>query len=376
MNLKEIPLAEGDVPGFDINHPSGSGRTKLMPTWLDEGYDGVHFIGKGVGRTHLRAAGWDGATCVVGMHNGIVRFSDVTVHAGYSRAFLFGLENKNATPPKRKFHLMLDQIAGVVDPPTESGRTKWWLHHYNADVTIDGAEIDATLASEHAGYGHSCARLGHKLRHVKFVGSGAEQWKVRSPASECAWGGKNAWIDIEDCEFANWYQSWSDRGGCAVNAQGAGMNLRVSRSIFRGGRDLPGIPGHLRSRAIMVTSESASYNALTGAVGTGAGNGYVVIEKCAVSGGPGTENYSLLLRVGKVGGTQKAARGVLIDSCGMWGERMQFQYSDLPKGSLVVRNCNTQTIRDFCNMIGMDTRSEAAIITSSGIVPMSEGFKA
>lgn len=374
MKLKEIYLPEGDVPGFDVNYLPASGRGKLSQA--EPGYDGLHFIGKGPGRTHIRPAGWDGATCVVGAHNGTVRFSGVTIHAGYSRALLFGLENKTGKVLFPKFKLYLDDVRGVVNEPTASGRTKWWLHHYNADVLMKGCEIDATLAAEHAGYGHGCARHGHVLEHVRFIGSGAEQWKVRSPASECGWAGKNAWVRLSDCEFQSWYQSWSDRGGAAVVLQGSAMHLEVIRCTFRGGKELPGIPAHLRSRAIMVTSESGSYDTFTGKVGTGHGNGLVLVRNTAMSGGPGTENYSLLMRVGRVAGTQLAARAVLLSTCGLWGERMQFQFDCVPAGQLKVTRCNTENLRRYADGIGMDTRHEAAILTSSRIIPISEGFKA
>lgn len=374
MKLKEIPLPEGDVPGFDIAYPGSSGRTQMQPTWLDEGYDGVHFIGRGISRTHLRPAGWDRNTCVIGNHAGKVRFSDMSIHAGRARAFLFGLENRNAVRGSRKFHLHLDQVQGVVPDPDENGRTFWWLHHYDADVTMSGVEGDFSMLSEHFSYGHSKAWKGHTYKDLRVKGCGGEVIKVRSPASECAWGGANGWVRVYDSEIEDWYKPHSNRGGCAINMQGSGMGLDAQRNVFRPGPGVAGIPGHQRSRAIMVTSESGSYDAFTGAVGSGFGNSWIVIKQCAAFGWKGTENYSLLLRVGKVGGSQRAAKGVLIDGCGLWGDHMQLQFSDIPTNGLAVKGCNTPGIRNYCDAIGMDTRSEASILTSSRIIPVSEGL--
>lgn len=375
LRLKEILLPEGDVGSVTIAWPGTTGESIRLPE-PPAGFDGYRLIGKGVEKTQVRCTSWDGVTLKAGRHNGLVQLEGVTLVAGYSRAAFIGAPNKSLPlAPKFGFAFKGSRLF-IPEPAPGKGRTKWGFHTYNADMLIEDSELDATFASEHASYEHGHASKGSLWRRVTVRGSGAENDKVRSDATETLWAGPGVWIIREDVEYSNWYQEWSDRGGAASVRQGSGAHNRWSRCTFRCGKALGTIPGHLRSRTIMVTSESDSYDVSSGVVNKpgGFGNGQVIVEQCGASGGPGTENLSLLMRVGKVGGAMQAARSALVDSCGLWGERMQLQFDSVPSGGVLVRGCNTPGHKAYCDALGMDTRHEAVVATSQRVVPLSEGF--
>lgn len=377
MRLKEIRLPAGDVGSITVGWAGTTGEdVRLDPTtWLKEGYDGVRLIGAGVGRTQVRCTSWDGITLKVARHPGVVRLEGVTLVAGASRAALVGTPDKSL-PIARKFAFQFVGSSMFVPEPTGGGRPAWGFHLYQVDDMFEDCELDATHASEHAYYAHGNAKYGSLWRRVKVRGSGGENDKVRSDATETLWAGSKVWIIREDVEYSNWYQPWSNRGGAASVRQGTGANLRWTRCLFRCGKAVGDLEAHMRSKTIMVTSEDDSYDATTGAVDKvgGHGNGQVIVQRCGASGGPGTENLSLLLRVGRVAGLMQAAKSVLVDECGWWGERMQLQFDSIPNGKTVVRRSNTQPIKAYCEARGLDTRHEAGIPGPMRVVPVSEGI--
>jgi hypothetical protein len=373
--LFDVILPAGDVPGFDIDIPFGTGQRKFWSgDWLSKGYDGVRFIGAGVQHTHVYAAGHNGISILVDRHPGIVQLENLTLHAGYAKGVHFGIANRSVRPPPR-FKLRMVGCHGIVPPPAVGqGRTKWLLFGYNSDVELIDCELDATHASEHASYWHGFAKRGLLWERVKVIGSGAEGCKVRSDVAETAWVGKGVRVVVRNSEFKNWYQTWSDRGGAAIVMQGGAADIVVESCLFWGGGSLGSLPASSRSKCIMVSSEGDSYDILTGRVGVGFGNGFVVVKNSAMRGGPGQENYTTILRVGQNGGTQQAARGVLVENCGIWGQRMSLQFEKVPAGKIKVVGCNTPEIRSRSEALGMDTTHEAGIPTSSRVIPVSEGI--
>ena len=375
MTFHEIRLPAGDVPGLNIDIPFQTGSQKLWSSdWLSQGHEGVRFIGAGADKTHMRCQSFDGITLMADRHAGVVQLEGLTVHAGYAKGIHFGLANRSI-PPNPKFKLRLVGCNGSVAPPAAGqGRTKWLLFGYNSDVELLDCTLDATAASEHASYWHGFSKHGLSWNRVNVVGSGAEGCKVRSDVTETAWAGKAVKVKLTNCEFKDWYKPWSDRGGAAVVLQGAAADLFVDSCLFWGGPTDGPIPASSRSKCIMVSSEGDSYDMLTGRPNVGFGNGFVVVKNSAMRGGPGQENYTTILRVASNGGSQKAARGVLVEGCGMWGERMSVQIKDVPNGKTTLRGCNTSEIRERSEALGMDTTFEAGIPTATRVIPVSEGI--
>jgi hypothetical protein len=378
-NLYEVRLPAGTHGSLNIGW-SDNGAPKLDPkTWLDDGddddpepddFDGIRFVGAGTEQTIIRCTSWDGITVAVAQHPGIVQFERLTIHAGYAKAVHFGLASR--APPIPQFKLRMVDCKGYVPQPTEQGRTKWLLFGYNSDVELVDCTLDAINASEHASYWHGFARYGLTWTRVTVIGSGAEGCKVRSDVTETAWAGREAQVRLFGCDIRNWYQTHSDRGGAAVVLQGAAADLIIDSCIFVAGPALPGLPASSRAKCVMVSSEGDSYDTLTGAVGTGFGNGFVYVRRSMIFGGPGQENYTTLLRVGRNGGAQLAARGVLVEGCGLYGRLMNLQLKDTRAAR--VRDCNTPAIKARCTALGIDTTHQASITLSDRVVPVSDGF--
>ncbi len=372
--LFEIRIPEGQRPGFAIDYTGNGSPEYRSETWLSQGFAGVRFIGAGPGRTVLKCGGHDGITVMADRHPGLVQIENLTIEAGYAKAIHFGLASK--APVEPKFKLRLLNVDGFVPPPQAGfGRTKWWNFSYNADLEFIDCNINADAASEHASYAHGFASKGLVWNRVN-VSAGAECLKVRSDITETVWAGKRVQVNVKNSTFGPWYRDWSDRGGAGIVLQGAAADLLVDSCVFIGGPATPSIPASSRAKCIMVSSEGDSYDMLTGRIGTGFGNGFVIVKGCALKGGPGQENYTTILRVGRNGGSQMAARGVSVTGCGIWGQRMSVQVKDIPAGKFRLAECNTPAIRERCEAMGFDTTYEAGIPTASRVVPVSEGFVA
>ena len=383
LNLYTIPLAAGDHPSINIDWFRNGAQELRSAEWLSKGYDGVRFQGEGIEATHLRCTSWDGITIAVRQHEGVVEFRDLTIHAGYDRGTAFGEQNTpeaqaaRGRPLSPRFQARLVNVRAVVEPPSAYGgkRPKWLVFGYQVDLFMSRVELDATEAVEHAVYLHGFARRGAYLDRVDFQGSGAEGFKVRSDATETVWAGPNQWIILRGCTFRDWFQPWSWRGGGGVVLQGTGANVLLERCAFYGGTSIGTVTAYQRSKAVMVSSEGESWDAVTGALGTGFGNGSVTLRECAMFGGPGPDWYSSIARCARNGGSQLSARSFRLERCAVWGRRMNVQISDLPAGGFEAVGCNTPELREWSEAHGMDTSAEAVFLTSQRAVPLSEGFR-
>jgi hypothetical protein len=374
--LFEIRLPEHDQGSITLSRGYRNGASLVTDPrdWLDLGYEGVRFIGIGSNPTHIVPTSWDGNNVFVSRHPGTVRFENITLHSGLNTGLFFGEQN-TARVMVPKFRLELVGSTVVVDPPRPgASRTKWPLFGYQLDALIQDVEIYGSEAREHNAYFHGAARHGWYWERVQHHSSGAEGIKVRSDASETAWAGPRVRLTVKDCSFADWYQTWSDRGGAAIVVQGGACDILVDGCVFWGGAARGTLPAHLRSHAVMVSSEAYSYSKHRGEIGTGVGNGHVVLRRSAITGGPGPSDWSNaeLVRVARNSGEQRAAQAVLIDGCGLWGQREHVSVRDIT-GRYVMQGCNTPTIRDRCGAIGMDVSHEASILGGGRIIPCSEG---
>ena len=375
--LFEIRLPERDHGSICISSGYRNGAALVLDPrdWLDQGYDGVRIIGSGVNPTHILPTAWDGNTTFASRHHGIVRYENVALHAGTNTAVYFGEQN-HARVLVPKFRLELIGSTAQADPPRAgASRTKWPIFGYQLDAIIQDVSIYGAESREHNAYFHGAARHGWLWERVQHQSSGAEGIKVRSDATETVWAGPRVRLIVKECSFSDWFQVWSDRGGAAIVVQGGACDVLVQDSLFWGGGARGTLPAHLRSRAIMVSSENASYNKFTGEVGTGVGNGHVVVRRCGIFGGPGAPDWSSseLIRVGRNSGTQRAAQAVLVDGCAIYGEREHVVAKDL-SGRFLVQGCNTPDLRERARAIGANTAHEASILTSERPVPISEGW--
>lgn len=464
--LFTIDLPAGDVGSINVGWIGKNGAAMNFDPeeWLAQGYKGVKFRGQGVDVTHVRCTSWDGNTITVGRRRLIVRFEQLTLHAGSSRGLFFGEQNQGrARVPG--FRVELADVRAVVDEPGEyfqregkfhwtsgtgyrvsetvtatlegvassfrvtaatpigvreqpvdqpdgqiralelvqrghyarpppyqalptstngSGtgttitlghRPTWLLFAYNADLLARRCTFNAREAVEHASYWHGFSEAGALVVDCDFEGSGAEGFKVRSDASETAWAGPNQWIILRDCTFRDWFQPWSWRGGAAIVLQGTGAHVLVERCTFWGGLPVGPLTGKDRCKAVMVSSEGGSYDQETGAVGTGFGNGWVVVRDCYAWGTSEVDWSNTIARVGRNGGTQRAARGFLLERSGLFGPKMIVQMGDVPSGMAVIRDCNGAAQIAYATGIGMPTSPEATFPTSSRRVPLSEGIR-
>lgn len=368
--LKELRLPAGDLVGVNIGWFRDSSALKLDPqTWLAEGYDGVRLIGAGVDRTVIRADMYDGNAVAIGRHPGIVQLEALTVVAGFSMGIQCGEQNlaRELVP---KFQLRLVGVKGTVAPPIPGfQRTKWWAFHYQCDLFVEDVEVDATLASEHAFYGHGFAKYGANVRRLKVLGSGAQNFKVRSSADETAWAGTQAKIEIRDSQFQRAGQTWSDRGDGLIVVEGGACPIKIEDCLFRASR-----PNAPHAHAVMISAEANSYGWGTGNVGTGFGNGPVEIRRIAANGWLPSANNSSIVSLGRWGGTQQVAPSFLLEDSGVYGRNMYVTPRGVPKGKATIRGCNTPLIRERCAHIGgIDVEHEAMYPSPTRLIPLSEG---
>lgn len=355
-----IELPAGDVRGFDINYSSGTGRTKYTTT------ESMVFSGQGVNETHIRPVG--DQAILVDRFNGSVTLENLTIHCGARQGIWFGLGHKGA-PVAKKFKLIMRNVRIVADTSTV-----WGVFSYQADLDLENVTFDLELSNEHGIYAHGFANRGARLHRVSFTGTGAEQFKARCDPSEID-DVRGEWIIVSECEFANWYQPHSWRGGGGIVLQGSSANLYVDRCTFRGGPEVGGIPSSSRTRSIMVDNGGgAFYDVDNGSSGSGYANGRVIIRRSAFHAGPGTANYSSVIRVGNDGGGGRAAKSVTIESCGIWGQNLQLQFSDIDSGQTMVKWCNTPFLRKWARDHDIPTDYEAVIPLRDRVALASEGF--
>lgn len=377
VRLKEIVLPAGDVQGFAIGVEGSTGLTKLNPLEF-AGFDGVRIVGQGIDRTHMRQ-GWYGWTVAVDRFPGIVELAEMTVHTSstWGAAISFGQQN-TAKVIEPKFQLRMKSTKVLVDPPAPgAGRGKWGgPFGYQYDEWLSHCILDATQAREHDRYGHGAASRGSLWENVEVWGSGSQGFKERPDNTETAWCGRDKWIILIDCTMQNCGQDWTDRGGAMFVLENSSANVKLERCKFFGGTPTATLPANARSHAIMISAEANGYDILTGKVGTGFGNGLVKIKDCAAVGfSEFPWNNELISIYSNVPGMQ-AARGVLIEGCGLWGAGMQVKLDHIPKGQTIVTGCNTEKLREACARFGMNVGAEAVINTSVRQIPVSEGFTA
>lgn len=367
--LLEIRLPAGDCIGIDVDYPTATGHTKYdSRSWLGAGWDGIRFIGAGIGQTHLRP-GWDWDTVIVNRHGGIVQFESLTLHAGRNRGMFFGLQNNARETPNPKCQLRLIDVEGIVDQPGPDGaRTKWLLFGYNTDVYLQDVTLDATLASEHASYWHGFAKLGLKWVRVKVLGSGSQGCKVRSDITETA-PVVGTLISLSSCTFKNYGQPWSTRGGAGFVVESGASDIIVEKCAFWGGQD------NEHSHAIALSSEAMSYDT-AGQVGTtGFGNGHVLLRDIAVSGRSLVDWNNSVIRCARNSGSMKSAKSFTLTRSGVWGPSTLLQLGEIPAGTSQVTQCNTPALRSYCgHALGMSVDVETAFATSQRRIPLSEGL--
>jgi hypothetical protein len=374
VRLFEIRLPAGDVRGLDLDYPAGTGRTKLWSDdWLSKGYDGVRLIGEG---THLRPVG--DQALLVGRHNGVVQLEGITVHCGARQGIWFGLEGKHA-PTQPKFKLVMRGCEVVADMPLPGSlnqhTTAWGIFSYQADLDLEDTTIWCERSSEHASYAHGFAKAGLRWNRVRVEGSGSQGCKVRNSPLETNWV-KGARVHLTNCIIKNWMQPWTWRGPGGLVVEGGGCDVRVEETEFLSK------PGPAHCRAVMIDdAKGGFFDAETGAVGRGFANGHILIDRCGLNGGPGTENYTELLRVannalvGKPqGGPWKSCRSLTVTNSGLWGDHTQVQLGNIPVGKTKIAECNTPALRAYGDAHGYDTRFETGIPGPDRVEPVSKGL--
>ncbi len=319
-NLKEIDLSvrpPGEVGGMDFNWPGWTGnRTKINT----EGYDGVRILGQGVNATVI-TPGYE-AAFVFGQGTGFVEISNLTIVCGKSFGIKWGtargewvddgkggqryVERRDTHYPNDFLSLRNVRVI-TSDPPPTGPRTttKWGVHTINVDIHFRNVVFDMPYSAEHALYAHGFAKYGALWRDVVIEAVGAEGFKAASRPWECFWA-PEAQIFIDRCEFRNFNQPWSWRGGAGIALAGSGAQyIHVKRCLFVGRpNEEPGGPP--KDQLFMMsdglsTIQSAEnnrmryydHNGVPG--GPGSANGHVLIEDSAFQGygGGNRENIRL-----------------------------------------------------------------------------------
>lgn len=343
----------------------------------DPAFDGIEIRGLGMGVTIIAESSWDDLAIGIGRFAGTVKLSHMTVVGGLGKiaTVCAGGENKSKDLVP-SFRLELDHVELRAALPSMDGkRTTWGLSGYNVDVVARNCIFDFTFSTEHSAYLRGPSKYGWLLERCKFIGSGAEGWKTRSDSTETAYAGKDVWLVVRDCEFKNWGQPQSWRGGGAgIVVQGGATNILLERNVFKGGVANEQFKANERSHCVMISSEAASYDIDTGRQDQGYGNGWIIIRDNAMFGHSDFPWHNDLLRVGVNSGPQYAAKGVLIKGNGLFGPGVIASVSGVPAGKVKITGNNTPAIKAYCQSIGIDTTHEAGVHYGGKLQPVSKGF--
>ena len=373
--LKLVELAETSGSIRVAGWPAGGAS---MIVAVDPTFDGIEIRGKGIGKTILNENSWDDLVVGIGRFAGTVKLSHMTVIGGLQKvaAIAAGGENKlrNLVPT---FRLELDHVHGKAGTPGADGKRSFQgLSGYNVDVLAIDCVFDYVDANEHSSYLRGAAKYGWAFIRCKFIGSAAEGCKIRSDSIDTVYAGKDVWLILSQCEFENWGgrgESWRGPGAGLV-VQGGACNVLVDRCVFRGGGALGQFQANERSHCAMFSSEGASFDIDTGEEGVGFGNGWIIVRDSAFFGTSDVPWHNDLLRVGRNGGSQFAAKGVLLKSNGMFGRGVIVSISDVPSGKVRITGCNTPEIAARCRELGIDTSVEAGVHFGGRQHPVSRGF--
>lgn len=92
--------------------------------------------------------------------------------------------------------------------------------------------------------------------------------------------------------------------------------------------------------------------------------------------GAGTEGSSNpVVRVGPLSQTSGlTARGLFMDSCGIYGHILHIQTSNITSGKTLIRRCNTPDIQEIAAATGFNTAYQAGIPLQHRVAPLSEGL--
>lgn len=376
MRFYEIRLPEGDVAGFDIGVRGQNGTRFYDPaTWLSKGFDGVRFIGAGRGRTRIIPAPGVWINSFVGQHPGIVRYESVSIHGRGQTAIQAGYEH----PARifKKFRVELTDFELIADEPVpgtyNGGRVGWGVFTTQCNVHASDGDVYWREGREHPFYlHHQAGSSGAIFKGLRFHECQGECIKNRYDTDEALWAGKQAKLVVSGCRF-NWeVKPWSARGSAAITMQGAGCDALIENNEFWAG------PGPSNTRAIMLDDNlndgaAQFYDPETGAVGRGHANGHVLVRRNVFSTGPGTENYTPVVRVGNLApGLHKTCQSFTFEQNAVYGRFTQLQLvaKDIP--TLVVRDNNSARARDHAQAIGVDVTHETVVTTAARPVPLSE----
>lgn len=366
-NLLTIELPEGDVPGFDVAWPTGwtgSNRHRYQAAeWAQ--YDGVRFVGKGEGKTHIRpnVAGSSAAdsTVFIGPAAGRVEFHGVTVHCGPRKAIHCGIA-KSSLP----LALRLRDFGIVADPPPpgsgHGNSSVWGLFTYSTFVDEENGYYDCLYTAEHARYLHGLAKPGWRSVNVHVRSAGGEGAKCATRPSEVPLV-PGCVIFHERCSFTNWGpQPWSWRGGAAIGAfQGTAAKLILIKdcvAIDRLGRP---------SRGLMVDDGGWDHYEVNGAA-----QGKVVVQNVLLSGQGHNGSWTPMMRAGSIGGAGNVAELLVLDGCGLYGELTRAEIQRVPQ--VIVQRCNTPEVASIAEGFGVDTSRETVLSVNKGWVPVSAGY--
>lgn len=251
-NLRQVELPGQPYTQYSIgSKPNPDGHKVYPPFWIEQGFDGVHFIGAPNGATSFRGAG--NAGVFIGHDCGYVVFENITFFAGDLECVFAGWEgygNINQLPAYVTVHFINCRFVGLSVP---SGN--WGVMGYDVDLIFEGCVWYCELLTEHGIYPHGFAKNGVWIRNCRIKGAGAEGWKFtcrpsiiyypqelvdsqpfefesanpngkwRHAKSDAGHFTPEATILIENSLVEGWGQPHSWRGGAAVSIQSA--NARV-----------------------------------------------------------------------------------------------------------------------------------------------------
>jgi hypothetical protein len=386
-SLLEYRQGAGTFPGTTVAFNGWTGNQNIRPFWLDQGYAGIHVMGRGPERTIYRSMTSE-STLIFGRHCGYVKIENVTIQNGFApgkqKAIFGGVDAANApdlVPYTIHLKNCVIETARTADP---DGHPEWPIFINQGDIILENCVIRSRNSNEHALYVHGFGRYGAYIINTVIDGVGAEGLKFTARpqaryyqdpgllqyAGNAYTDGyhpieQTQWIVVRNTQIHDWNQPWSWRGGAGMTVQGAGINVLVEDSAF--------VDFHELKPALAFDDSGVEHFGDGNIAGRSPANQDIIVRRTTLASGPGPSWYTNVARIGSLNPNSSVltVKSALFEDCGIYGDHMMLSVSNCD--NLRVRNCNTPAAAERARTFGVDTTHEA-MLAYNGFRPVSQGY--
>lgn len=390
-NLQQVQLGGQTLPGFTVGFRGWTGNRNIDPTWLRNGYAGVHVRGRGPDRTVIRSMSSE-ASLIMGRGVGYVKLEGMTIKNGFGsgkqKAIHAGLGSSNA-PDLINYTLHLKDCVIEVDETNDNdARPEWLMFVDQGNVVLENVLFKSRNSNEHAFYLHGMGPNGCYIINSEIDGVGAEGAKFtarpqaryyQSPlllayAEHAYTGGfhpmaEDTWIVLRNTKIRDWHQPHSWRGGAGLTIQGVGANVNVLVD------DCQFVDFNETKPAIAIDDGGVEHFGLGNIGGGSPANGHIILRNSIFASGPGPSWYNNVIRMGTIGSPVpiEIARSFVLRNCGVFGDHMLVSLSSMSPERIMIDACNTERIKRLATELNVQP-IEAMMSLPGFFGPVSQGW--